>query len=589
MRRPSAELSEPTQPTGPTASRLLWAAARHTPATAVVSIAAGVLAAASSLLAPAALAAAIDSVLAPPAGVGPSTAVLLLLAVVATGVASAALGALATTTGVARSTAWLRRRGVAGLLARGFSGSADVPAGDATARLTGIAAAAGRVPAMTVGVLTGLLVAVVALVALALVDVWTAAAVLTLVPVGVLLARRFARRTVDAFTDYQQTQAAVAARLTDALAGRRTIRASGTVGAEITRVLAPLPALRAAGARFWAQQRDLGWSFALLAPVVRIVVLAVAGLGVAQGRLTVGAAVAAVGYAELVLNGVRAVDTVLEIAQCRAAAARLAAIVDEPSPGPAPGPRQPGPASGPGRARLSGVTVRLAGRTVLDDVNLLLVPGGCTAVVGASGAGKTVLVGLLGRLYRPDEGVVVVDGRSIDELDAATLRRTVAYAFERPALPGATLAEAIGYGRPDADDRTVADAARAAHADRFVDMLPLGYRTPPADAPLSGGELQRLGLARAVAQDARITVVDDATASLDSATEAEVEQALATVLRGRTRLIVTRKAPTAAAADRVVWLHEGRIRAHAPHAELWGNPEYRALFVTAGAAMAVTP
>jgi ATP-binding cassette subfamily B protein len=583
MRRTSPE---------PTASRLLWAAARHTPATTAGAVAAGVLAAASSLLAPAALAAAVDSVLAPRPGATPSTAVLLLLGVVATGVAAAALGALATTTGVARSTAWLRRRGVAGLLGGRPSGPTEVPAGDATARLTGIAAAAGRVPAMTVGVLTALLVGVAALVALALVDVWTALAVLALVPAGVLLARRFARRTVAAFTDYQQAQATLVSRLTDALAGRRTIRASGTVEAEIGRVLAPLPTLRAAGARFWAQQRDLGWSFALLAPVLRIVVLAVAGLGVTGGRLTVGEAVAAVGYAELVLSGARAVDTVLEIAQSRAAAARLAAIVDRPVPGPPPGPRRPGPAGGPGRARLSGVTVRLGGRTVLDDVNLLLVPGRCTAVVGASGSGKTVLVGLLGGLYRADEGVVLVDGRRTADLDAATLRRTVAYAFERPALPGATLAEAIGYGRPDADDRTITDAARAAHADRFVRMLPLGYHTPPAAAPLSGGELQRLGLARAVAQDARITVLDDATASLDSATEAEVEQALATVLRGRTRLIVTRKAATAAAADRVAWLHEGRIRAYAPHAELWADPEYRALFVPAGAvpaAVQVTP
>lgn len=577
-----------TEPTDPTASRLLWSAARHTAATTAGAAAAAVLAATSSLLAPAALAAAVDSVLAPRAGAGPSTAVLLLLGVVATGVSAAALGALATTTGVARNTAWLRRRGVAGLLGRGSSGPADVPAGDATARLTGVAAAAGRVPTMTVGVLTGMLVGVAAVIALALVDVWTAVAVLTLVPVGVLLARRFARRTVGAFTDYQQAQAAVAARLTDALAGRRTIRASGTVDAEITRVLAPLPALRAAGARFWAQQRDLGWSFALLTPVLRIMVLAVAGFGVSQERMTVGAAVAAVGYTELVLSGARAVDTVLEIAQCRAAAARLAAIVDRSAPGPAPGPRRPGPATGPGRARLSGVTVRLGGRTVLDDVNLLLVPGGCTAVVGASGSGKTVLVGLFGGLYRPDEGVVLVDGRPTTDLDDATLRRTVAYAFERPALPGATLAEAIGYGRPDADDRTIADAARAARADRFVDMLPLGYRTPPAGAPLSGGELQRLGLARAVAQDARITVVDDATASLDSATEAEVEQALATVLRGRTRVIVTRKAVTAAEAHRVAWLHEGRIRAYAPHTELWADPEYRALFVAVGAAVPVT-
>jgi ATP-binding cassette subfamily B protein len=567
----------------PTASRLLWAAARHTPATTAGAVAAGVLAATSSLLLPAALAAAIDSVVAPGSGATPPVAVLLFLGVVLTGVTSAVLGALATTTGVARSTAWLRRRGVAGLLTGAPSGPGDIPAGDATARVTGVAAAAGRVPAMTVAVLTGSLVSLAAVVALALIDVWTAAAVLTLVPAGVLLARRFAGRTVHAFTDYQQAQAAIAARLTDALAGRRTIRASGTVDVEISRVLAPLPALRAAGERFWAQQRDLGWSFALLAPVARLVVLAVAGLGVTYGRITVGDAVAVVGYTELVLRGVRAVDTVLEIAQCRAAAARLAAIVDRPAAGPTSGPRRPGPAGGPGRARLSGVTVRLDGRTVLDGVNLLLAPGGCTALVGASGSGKTVLVGLFGGLHRPDAGVVLIDGRPVTELDAATLRRSVAYAFERPALPGSTLAEAIAYGRPGADERIVAEAARAARADAFVDMLPLGYLTPPAGAPLSGGELQRLGLARAVAQDARITILDDATASLDSATEAQVEQALATVLQGRTRLVVTRRAATAAAADRVAWLHEGRIRACAPHAELWPDPEYRALFVPSGA------
>jgi ATP-binding cassette subfamily B protein len=121
-------------------------------------------------------------------------------------------------------------------------------------------------------------------------------------------------------------------------------------------------------------------------------------------------------------------------------------------------------------------------------------------------------------------------------------------------------------------------AAKAAAADDFINLLPQGYDTSLADAPLSGGEAQRLGLARAILSDARVLVLDDATSSLDTATEVRVADALATVLADRTSLVVAHRATTAARADAVAWLEGGRLRAVAPHLVLWADPDYREVF-----------
>jgi ATP-binding cassette subfamily B protein len=126
------------------------------------------------------------------------------------------------------------------------------------------------------------------------------------------------------------------------------------------------------------------------------------------------------------------------------------------------------------------------------------------------------------------------------------------------------------------DRLPVGAAARAAHAHEFVSRLPDGYDTPLAEAPMSGGEAQRLGLARAWPAQ-RVLVLDDATSSLDMVTEMQIAQAL-TEPRGRTRLIVTHRAATAARADLVVWLEAGRLRGVGPHARLWCDPDYRAVF-----------
>jgi ATP-binding cassette subfamily B protein len=237
---------------------------------------------------------------------------------------------------------------------------------------------------------------------------------------------------------------------------------------------------------------------------------------------------------------------------------------------------------GAGELVLAGVTVR--GRSadgtngpVIDRLDLT-VPGGFgLAVVGPAGSGKSTLAALAGRLADPDDGTVRLDGVPLPELSRESLRRAVGYAFERPAPLGESVRDTIGLGAPP---ERVEAAARAAAADGFIRKLPEGYDTPLDRAPLSGGETQRLGLARALARGGdslRIIVLDDATAALDTVTEAQVSGAVEQAAAGRTRILIAHRPATAARADLVAWLDGGRLRALAPHRELWSDPEYRAL------------
>jgi ATP-binding cassette subfamily B protein len=220
------------------------------------------------------------------------------------------------------------------------------------------------------------------------------------------------------------------------------------------------------------------------------------------------------------------------------------------------------------------VTVREGDVELLDDVDLRLPGGSTVAVVGRSGAGKSVLAALAARLRDPDEGQILLDDVPLQELSHDALRTSVGCAFERPVLVGRTVGDAIGFGR---DDEQVRAAAKANHADEFIERLPRGYDTPLAEAPLSGGEAQRLGLARAWHAE-RALVLDDATSSLDMVTEMQISRALTEDPRRRTRVIVTHRTSTAARADLVVWLDAGRVQAVGTHDELCDNSSYRQVF-----------
>ncbi|MGP3979675.1 ABC transporter ATP-binding protein [Streptomyces sp. KR80] len=492
-----------------------------------------------------------------------------------------ALVAYATGTTHARSTAWLRRLGVRHLLAVGPSRAARFVPGDLVTRLTGNAAEAGTAPATAATALASLITPVGGLVALALIDIWPAAVFCAGLPLLVLLLRAFARGSADSVARYQHIQGTIAARLVETLGGARTVAAAGTVERERRRVLAPLPELGAQGRRMWQVYGRAVVRGGILMPLLTTAVLAVGGVRLAAGGMTAGELLAAARYAALA-SGIGAVTGQLAaLVRSRAAAGRIAELLAVP---PVRYGRRALPAGGPGRLELRQVTLAAGGAPpggrspVLRGVDLV-VPGNTTmAVVGRSGAGKSVLAAVAGRLADPDSGQVLLDGVPLAEADPAQLRQEIGYAFERPALLGDTVAEAIGFGAYEPSARRIEAAARAAGADRFVRLLPRGYATELADAQLSGGELQRLGLARAFAHPGRLLVLDDATSSLDSTTEREVGRALLRDVRACTRLLIAHRVSSAARADLVAWLEDGRVRAVGPHDMLWELPDYRAVF-----------
>jgi ATP-binding cassette, subfamily B, bacterial RamA/AmfB len=545
----------------------------------------------AEVLLPAAIGRALDVVLTPGGRAGPGhagtarwlAACGLLAAVI---VVCGALSSLAAGASTASGTARLRERLVRHVLGCGTAALRSFSPGDAVSRLIGGAADAGSAPANVVMAVTAAILPVGSVVALGLIDPWLVAAFAAGFPALALVLRALLRDSSEVSLGYQREQGTITARLLEALGGARTIAAAGTRAAEQRRILAPLAGLRAHGDASWRVQGRAAAQGMLIAPALQVVVLAVAGAELARHRITPGELVAASQYAMLAAGIGASTGLVSRLGRARGGARRAAGLLACPRP--RSGTRRL--PSGPGELRLNGVTVRRGGETVLSDLDLT-VPGGVTvAVVGRSGSGKSTLASVAGRLTDPDEGTVTLDGTDLRALSRHALREAVAYAFARPALFGATPLDAIAFGswRPTAEQ--VMDAAAASRADGFLLRLPNGVRTPLGDVPMSGGEAQRLGLARAFAhaEPALLLILDDATSSLDTVTEMLVSRALTGRLGGRTRLIVAHRVTTAARADLVAWLDGGTVRALAPHAALWADAGYRALFSGGARLPAVT-
>jgi ATP-binding cassette subfamily B protein len=496
---------------------------------------------------------------------------ILACALIGVGIAAALVDAFAGTACVAGTTAWLRHRLVAKVLTGGPEGVRRFQTGDLVSRVSGSASDAAQAGPTAVTAVAAVLPPAGSLVLLALIDVWLAAAFFAGVLLVVTVLWVFARRTTEISLSYQETQGRIAALLTEALGGIRTVAAAGTVEREERRVLGPLPELHQHGRLTWRVLARSGAQAAIVGPLILVAVLAIGGLQLVDGRITPGELFAAAQYA-VIGAGLGSLTGLLgEIARARAGAQRCAEILAVESLAYGSLPLPPGP----GRLAFDDVTVTAEGVAVLDRVTLDL-PGGATvAVVGPSGAGKSVLAAVAARLRDPDSGLVLLDGVPLRALSRHALRRAVGCAFERPVLVGRTVGEAIATGAVT-PVRMLA-AARATHIHRYASRLPDGYSTPLPEAPMSGGEAQRLGLARAWPAE-RLLVLDDATSSLDTATELEINRTLTDDNHHRTRLIVTHRAATAARADLVVWLDRGQVRGVGPHARLWRAAAYREIF-----------
>ncbi|MGD0558899.1 MAG: ABC transporter ATP-binding protein [Streptosporangiaceae bacterium] len=557
------------------ADRLLLRTARRGGWWLALLAAASLAMAAAQVLLPAAIGYAVDAAIAksPTREWLAACAALVLVIVVAEGAT-----ALATGTSTAGATARLRVILAGHVIGRGPELLGSFSTGDTVSRIVGGTSDAGIGPVSAVLAVTSVIAPVASVVALGLISPWLMVAFVAGFPPLAMVLRGFVRDSSDISAAYGRAQGAIAGRLFDALTGARTIAAAGTQEAERGRILIPLTDLRAQGDASWRIQARVAAQGMIIVPVMQVVVLAVAGLQLAQHRILPGELIAASQYATLAAGVGAALGQLNRIGRARGGSRRAAGLLT----------REPAAYGmchllpGTGEMRFRSVTVRRDQDVVLRDLDLTIPGGSAVAIVGRSGTGKSTLASVAGRLTDPDEGEVILDGRDLRRFTRNALRTAVVYAFERPALFGDTPEAAISFGAWPPSDADLVSATKASTAETFLARLPDGRRSPLDELALSGGEVQRLGLARAFAHAgrARLLILDDATSSLDTATEMLVSQALAGQMSDRTRLIVAHRATTAARADLVAWLDDGRLRALAPHHELWAEADYRAIFRT---------
>jgi len=212
---------------------------------------------------------------------------------------------------------------------------------------------------------------------------------------------------------------------------------------------------------------------------------------------------------------------------------------------------------------------------VLEKVSFTVAPGSTTAIVGPSGAGKSTLVALLQRFYDLDSGRIVIDGQDIATVTKQSLRQSIAYVSQQPYLFEGSIRDNIRYGRADATDAEIEQAAVQAQADAFIRAQPQGYDTLVGEngATLSGGQRQRLSIARAIVRNAPILLLDEATSALDNESEARLQIALAEVMRDRTTIVIAHRLSTVVNADQIVVLDQGRVVEQGTHRALLGDAQ----------------
>jgi ATP-binding cassette subfamily B protein len=315
----------------------------------------------------------------------------------------------------------------------------------------------------------------------------------------------------------------------------------------------------------------------LFSPTVTLLtetgLLVVWGFGiwqVAHQKVTVGVLIAFLAYIGRFYIRLDSMSRIVSHTQKAAAGAkRIFDILDHISS--VPEPINPAPLGlVKGRISMRGVGFRYGNRAVSKGIDLDIAPGEMIGLVGHSGSGKSTLVNLICRFYDVSAGSIALDGRDIRSIGIADYRKRIGLVLQEPFLFFGTIAENIAYGKSDATREEIIDAARAAHAHEFILRLPLGYDSLVGERgqSLSGGERQRISIARALLINPSILILDEATSSVDTTTEKEIQRALDNLVKGRTTIAIAHRLSTLRKADRLVVLDKGEIVEIGPHDEL---------------------
>lgn len=443
--------------------------------------------------------------------------------------------------------------------------------GEIMSRMTGdIEGVRMLIVSSVLGVIENLLMFVLALAGMSLMNWQLTLIMVAFCPVVAVVAWRLHHHIRPAHTAVREQNAVLNTRTQENIAGVRLVKAFAREDYEKEAFRADNTAVLDGNlkvTRIWSTYFPLLDTIARLAiPVLMVSGAAMMGMG----KLDIGTLVGATGFVWMLIGPMRQVATfVNQIANGVVSSEKLiyylnlGSQIKNPRESQTPGVRE-------GRVDFENVTFQYGDHTVLRDITLHVEPGQTVAVMGATGMGKTSMVTLLGRYYDVAAGSLLVDGVDVRRQSLTDLRNSIGVVMQETFLYSETIFNNIRFGRPEATKEQVVAAARAAQAEEFILQSPQGYDTVIGERGmgLSGGQKQRIALARAILYDPSILILDDATSAVDMETEAEIQSALQTVLKGRTTFIIAHRISSVRKADQIVMLKDGRIIERGTHREL---------------------
>jgi ATP-binding cassette subfamily B multidrug efflux pump len=446
------------------------------------------------------------------------------------------------------------------------------PAGELMSRLTNdIDAINQAVSQNATSLLAGVLSLAGILIAMFVLNHWLALASILVVPITVWFTSFVARYTRRGFRELQRELGNLNGTMEETISGQRVIKAFRRNDAAIAAFRRDNQAVYQAGV--YANTYAL-----LLMPVTNILgnlfVIVLAGFGgwlAIQGLTTVGTIAAFISYAQRFIQPLRQLANIYNTIQAALAGAERVFEVIDTRPELADAPDAVPLKSIRGDVRFDHVRFGyLASVPVIKDMSLEARAGQAIALVGPTGAGKTTLVNLLSRFYDVDAGTIAIDGQDIRHVQKASLRRQLGIVLQDTFLFSDSVMENIRYGRLDASDEECIQAAKMADADHFIRQLPQGYQTRLSErgSNLSQGQRQLLAIARAILANPRILILDEATSSVDTRTEARIQEALLRLMAGRTSFVIAHRLSTIREADEMLVIKDGEIIERGNHKEL---------------------